>query len=169
MKSITFQIALKPISLNHSHEMKVIRGPRGRIARIMRGKTAKTKTFEILVRHQLGQIKSDLEQFSKGFDPTEGCIHMDAYFYINKDEFFTKPKSKKNPRVRVSRNSLDLSNCLKVVEDVIFNFIGIDDVSTCYINAQKIPTDGHPLMIFKLTKAPFPAISSFSADHLSHL
>lgn len=164
MKSITFQIPLKPISTNASHKIKF--APRGRV---FRGKKNETVAFERSMMAYMTVIRDAFKEFVKSYDRTQACIHVDAYFYVPIDDFFTKSKSKKNPRRHISRTSLDLDNCLKTAFDVMFRFMGIDDSNVAFINAQKIPTDGEWRMIFKLSIAPFPALNAFSADHLSHL
>lgn len=118
---------------------------------------------------QMNVNRGVFEEFVKAYDRTQACIHVDAYFYVPKDDFFTKAKSKKNPRSHISRTSLDLDNCLKTAFDVMFGWMGIDDSNVAFINAQKIPTTGDWSMIFKLSIAPFPQLNAFSADHLSHL
>lgn len=170
MKSVTFQVPMKPVSLNHSHEMRVSKwvNPKTGKRRIFRAKKKSTEDFEKMFEFYLRQLQTELKLFAEEFDPTKNAIHVDAYFYINKEEFFTKPKSIKNPRVEISRHSLDLDNCLKIAMDSIFGFLGIDDKHVTYINAQKIPCV-EDKMIFKLALCPFPSLGDFSADHLSNL
>ena len=123
MKPVTFQVPLKPVSLNHSHEMKVSRwrNPKTGKRRIFRAKKQSTEDFEKLFAYYLSLVRDELKQFVDAYDPTQFCIHLDAYFYIQKDEFFTKAKSKSNPRIEISRNSLDLDNCLKITIDTMLS------------------------------------------------
>lgn len=172
MTSITFQIPLKAVSVNQSHKMAISKwkNPKTGKQRIFRKKNDDYETFEKLAHYYLHKIKDELNIFVQSYDPTQKALNFEVFFYVPQDDYFTKAKSKKNPRIEISRNSLDLDNCLKVTIDTLFNLMGINDKNISDIHAKKIPTDSKThSMIIRMTYASFPVLNEIFADDLTNL
>lgn len=135
--------------------------------RIFRKKNDDYETFEKLAHYYLHQVKEELSIFVGGYNPTQKALNFEIYFYVPQEDYFTKPKSKSNPRVEVSKNSLDLDNCLKVTIDTLFNLMGINDKNIVDIHAKKIPTDKKThTMIIRMTYASFPILNELYSEDL---
>lgn len=64
-----------------------------------------------------------------------GNIHLYLDFYFETDQLYTKKRKLKK---------LDVSNRLKVVEDLLCEYLGIDDSEIMLIQGRKIETSGSP-------------------------
>lgn len=149
MNILSFQLHQKPLTLNHTH---IHRGGR-------RFKSSKTRLYEEQFNLELEETCGPLlDQFSSGFCKWTQAIKVEVYIYVNVDEFFTNPPSKKSAEIDISRRSLDLDNCLKNSLDLIFKRLRLDDKYIVEINAKKIPTMNKPSMIFILEKILFPRV-----------
>jgi Holliday junction resolvase RusA-like endonuclease len=130
MRELSFLLDIEPVSINNSHGFG-----RGR-----RFKLPKTKKFGIELKKQLDQYKEEFDEIYQSFYPHKHCIHTGIYFYVPKNKFYTKG-TKKEPS-KINRNSKDLDNCLKVLNDGVFKYIGIDDCNIVKIEAEKIAYKG---------------------------
>jgi len=127
MKEISIMLNnIEPVSVNHSHGF----------GKGFRYKLPKTKKFEIELNRELSNFKDELNDFCTSFNWFNHVVHCSYFIYIPEKIFFTKIKKQK----KVSRKSKDLDNMLKVMQDNIFKFIGIDDTFITRLEAEKIPT-----------------------------
>lgn len=110
---------LEPITLNNQ-----ARFAKGRVY-----KTKKTQQFISQVNLMMRQYKNDLNKFNKYYDENKHFLICDYYFY--------KPIMHKKDK-RVSKNSGDLSNLVKALEDAIFKHLHADDSAVCVLNVHKI-------------------------------
>lgn len=130
MREVSFLLTLEPVSVNSSH----------RFGRGFRYKAPKTNKFELELKNQLNEFKEELDEFNQSFITHKHCIHTSIFFYVPKNKFYTKG-TKKEPS-KINRNSKDLDNCLKVLQDGVFKFIGVDDCNITKIEAEKIAYPG---------------------------
>jgi len=149
MTSISFQIPMKPISVNASHRIVKFGKRASRI------KTEKAVLFEQEFSFHLSQYNELKSHIFDIYDPRKFSILVEAYFYINEKDFFTKPKKGLKT---VSQKSMDLDNMLKVSFDQIFRWMEIDDSQVTKIIAEKIPTNAEPTMVFRLSLVKFPEL-----------
>lgn len=149
MTSVSFQIPIKPISLNTSH--RIVR--RGK--RMMRIKTEATVLFEEEFSYHLSNYETLKSHIIDNYDPHIYSIQVEAFFYLNELEYFTKVK---NGKKTISKRSMDLDNMIKVGFDQIFKWLGIDDSQVTRIIAEKIPTNEQPTMVFRISLVRFPQL-----------
>lgn len=149
MNQIAFQIPLKPISLNLSH--RIVKFGK----RLVKIKTDETRQFEEEFSYYLSQYDSLKKEITLNYDPRKHSIELEAFFYLNDKDYFTKPKKGFKT---INKRSMDLDNMLKVSNDQIFKWIGIDDSQITKITTQKIPTNDEATMIFRISLIPFPEL-----------
>lgn len=116
---------LKPISLNsvYATDFKTKR----------RFKSKVYATFESEVKTILRlKYHKELLILSNKFDPT---LH-----YLKSDYRFYYPVLKKD-NSQISKHSIDTTNCLKPIEDIICKYIGIDDTFIIGGSFEKIHSD----------------------------
>lgn len=167
MTSITLQIPLRPVSINKSYRVsKKFIGRKKSVSSLK--KSDDLELFERLFHAYLLQLREQIGVFAKEYDPERYALNLEAFFYVPQGQYFTKPKSKAKPRVTISRDSLDLDNCLKATIDNLFRFMQIDDKNITAINAHKIPTDNEKhLMILRVMIVPFPSLNELYAADLA--
>lgn len=119
MDYIEFYVPTKPISQNHAKY------------RDFSKKTA-TRVYETFIDTFLRYNRKHAAMFADSFDKTEHFIEANYYFCNATERFFTKGGW-------VSRDSIDTDNCIKIIQDKVFNFIGIDDKIICKSTQFKMP------------------------------
>lgn len=149
MNQISFQIPLRPISLNKSH--RIVKFGK-RPARI---KTEEAKLFEEEFSYYLSQYEDLKPHLLSTYDERKHSIELEAFFYLNEDEYFTKPKKGFKT---INKRCMDLDNMLKVANDQIFKWIGIDDSQLTKLHSQKIPTNDQATMVFRISLIPIPEL-----------
>lgn len=149
MTSISFQIPMKPISVNASHRIVKFGKRASRI------KTEKAMIFERDFRAYLQEYLPLKDHILENYDPRMLSIQVEAFFYINESDFFTKPKKSFKT---VSQKSMDLDNMIKVSFDQIFKWIEIDDSQVTKIITEKIPTNAEATMVFRISLVKFPEL-----------
>jgi Holliday junction resolvase RusA-like endonuclease len=140
---------MKPISVNASHRIVKFGKRASRI------KTEKAVQFEQEFGYHLVQYNELKAHILDVYDPRMFSILVEAYFYMNEQDFFTKPKKGFKT---VSQKSMDLDNMLKVSFDQIFRWMEIDDSQVTKIIAEKIPTNSEPTMVFRISLVKFPEL-----------
>jgi hypothetical protein len=140
---------MKPISVNASHRIVKFGKRASRI------KTEKAILFEQEFAFHLLQYNELKGHIFDVYDPRMFSIQMEAFFYLNDKDFFTKPKKGFKT---VSQKSMDLDNMLKVSFDQIFRWMEIDDSQVTKIITEKIPTNAEPTMVFRLSLVKFPEL-----------
>lgn len=116
---------LKPISINavYATDFKTKR----------RFRSKKYGEFESSINSILKlAYKNDLIKINKTFDPTLHYLKMDYRFYY--------PVLKKD-NSQISKHSVDTTNCLKPLEDIICKYLGIDDSYVIGGSFEKIHSD----------------------------
>jgi Holliday junction resolvase RusA-like endonuclease len=145
MESISFQIPLGPMTLNHSH--RIVKFGK-RAARI---KTDDFSSWEKEFAYWLQEYSDLKTHFQAGYVEKKHSICLEMFVYLNDKKFFTKPKNKSDFS-RISKNSGDISNMIKTSEDQIFRWLGVDDSQVTRVIAEKIPTNSKdPTMVFRVS------------------
>lgn len=116
---------IKPISLNHAYISAA------KFNRVIRFPSKEYKQLESKINLILREYKNDINKLNKYFDPKKHCIHCSYRFYM--------PILKKDGTI--SMKSLDLSNCIKVIEDIIFKQFQFDDSQISFLSCEKIHSD----------------------------
>jgi Holliday junction resolvase RusA-like endonuclease len=115
---------MKPLSVN---QMKT--QARGKII-----KSAACKVFEFEFNHYLAEFSQQAILFVENFNEAEHSINVDYIFYLKRDEFF-------NQKDLLNKRCLDVDNAIKVVQDQVFRFLGVEDGLVTRITATKVPSD----------------------------
>lgn len=122
---------------------------------MMRIKTEGTNLFEEEFSYHLSGYDILKSHITDKYNPNIHGIQVEAYFYLNESEYFTKVK---NGKKTISKRSMDLDNMIKVGFDQIFKWLGIDDSQVTKIIAEKIPTNEQPTMVFRISLVKFPEL-----------
>lgn len=123
----------------------------------MRFKKKSTKDFEEefgLYLRKYNHLKISLLQI---YNERQFAIKIESFFYINSKTYFAEPKSVKLTKT-ISKKSLDLDNIQKVSNDLIFNWLGIDDSQIVNLCSEKIPTNDEGVMVFRISLCSFPEL-----------
>lgn len=117
-------IGVKPLSLNSAYktDFKTRR----------RCKSQGYYRLESKVNYELRKFKNELAKFNNYFDREKHYINAEYRFYM---PIITK-KDK-----RVSETSGDVSNIIKVIEDLVFKQLLADDSHIINLHASKIHSD----------------------------
>lgn len=126
MKSLSFQIYLKPISANHAY---------GRLRNGRSFKNKQFKDFENTIIQEISLHQKEISQFLRQYDPKKHFFSCNYQFLIPIGEFFSK-----SGQIRKRRNDID--NFIKHYQDTLFKVLGVDDSSILDIYAQKLPSNG---------------------------
>lgn len=157
MKQISFQIPLKPISLNTSH--RLVRFGK----RTVKIKTEATRLFEEEFCYYLSEYETLKLHLLDDYDKRRHSVEVEVYFYLNEKDYFTKPKKGFKT---ISEKSMDLDNMIKVANDQVFGWLGVDDSQMTKISAQKIPTNDQATMVFRISLIPIPELFVVQASEV---
>lgn len=133
MKTLIMQIPMKPLSVNSKFTVN-----RGYMV-----KTNSVKKFEKEVFCSLLPYRKDADEFLKYKIES---LETEIVIYIPDGEFFTKKGT-------VSLTCLDCSNAIKIVEDQVFNFLGLNDGLNVSISSEKRPWKGDEYMTLVTIKS----------------
>lgn len=157
MTSISFQVPLKPISLNHSHRLVKFGN------RISRIKTKEANQFEFEFTQHLKTFNDLKNEFVSKYRKDFHAVELECYFYVNEKDFFTHPKTGNKT---ISKKSMDVDNMIKVSNDQIFKWLGIDDSQVTKLYAEKIPTNDDYTMVFRISLIQFPELFLVSSHEV---
>jgi hypothetical protein len=130
MSSVLLQIPIKPLSVNG--KFTIARG-QNRIA-----KRWQVYAFEKTVRSYLHKRKEDLEAIRDALDKRLG-MRLEITIKIPKKDFYTKKGD-------IGQKCLDVSNALKILEDTIYDFMGVNDAFNVFVSCAKMPYDSEDYM-----------------------
>lgn len=107
--------------------------------------TAKAKAY----KQQVSEImnESGATTYLREFVEYHGTV--DLWIYVYKDNWYTK-----TGEPRPNKNAGDCSNRIKVLEDAIFNCIGIDDCHVFFSGVRKMPGGEAPKAVVVVRKTP---------------
>lgn len=147
MIDLVVQIPMKPISPNNAYKIVKFGKHASRV------KTDDTKMYERDFVAYLNQYAQSKDLFVSKHDERSHSIQVEAFYYLNSENYFTKPK--KGFR-SINKRSGDLDNMLKLSFDALFRWVGIDDSQVTKIITEKIPTNDIGTMVFRLTLVKHP-------------
>lgn len=95
-------------------------------------KTGKGLAFDEELNIHLKENAIALAQFGKSIDPSSNIVKLTIR--VGNPNFFIKDGS------RISKTAGDVDNYLKVMQDKIFGFIGVDDYVARHLDILDIPS-----------------------------
>lgn len=136
MQAVSFYIQIKPISYNQSHVV---------VGNVLRSSSANTRfknEASKLITPHMGQIKKYCMDYT-----AEKSIEIHYIFWVPEKELYTKQGN-------ISKRSLDIDNCVKSVNDVLFKRMSrhnsdIDDskITRMTLEKRKAPNDLYGITI----------------------
>lgn len=154
---------LKPVSLNHAYATRQGRGdPASKQPwknKLWRRKTAEAEMYQFLIREHLGYIDHFLyESKIESPNPTKGIGYsMQIVFFVPSKNLRIQDHSK--------FKRFDGSNCIKLIEDAVFEYLGLDDACNLDVSAYKrLSWDDrwHFTILLSMTHIQAYGYSSFS-------
>jgi predicted house-cleaning noncanonical NTP pyrophosphatase (MazG superfamily) len=143
------QIPIKPLSINA--KFTINRSSR----RII--KTTTANKFEKTVEKYLAKYAQEMSEFSESFNKETHALTLEVVLYIPKSEFFTKKGS-------VSSTCIDASNALKMLEDITYKLMGINDALNVRVSSEKRPVDSDTwTTLMVITKVLKPKLDPLDA------
>ncbi len=124
MKLQLFFDDIKPLSLNKAYA----NDPRTK----RRFNSKDYNQYQSAINNELRKYKNQINKFNNAYDESK-------YYIVSSYRFYLPIMVKSNDRI--SKNSLDTSNCIKVLEDIIFKQLIADDSAVVDINAMKIHSE----------------------------
>lgn len=124
MNQITFQLPIKPISINkkftlHKRSRFIIKSP-------------EAQSFEKKINLMLNDFEDLFNELRDNYKQDKHAISFDLEVFVPQHEFFTKKQT-------INQRCLDVTNAFKMLEDIIFKRIGIDDSQIVQASAGKFP------------------------------
>jgi hypothetical protein len=126
MDNIVLQFPLKPLSINKKSTIS----NRGRFMI----KTMEARRFEDAINKHLDKHAQELKFFRNNIRDHE-ALSLSITIYVPKSEYFTKKGT-------INLKCLDTSNSIKILEDIIYSRMDVNDGLNCKINAEKRPWSG---------------------------
>lgn len=126
---------LKPLSFNQAWRPITM----GKSTRMIKSK--EYRDFEIAVHEQMWKKLIDIKRFASDINSGNHYLKAEYTFYI---------KGVITKKGVISKRCIDVSNAVKVVEDCVFNQLGIDDALVVHLSATKVESDNNRICI-KLT------------------
>lgn len=119
--NLSLILPIKPLNLNHCYTISSLGG------KVRRFPSKEYKQYESLINDELRKYKSEINKFNKYYDETKHYLIAEYNFYY---PILTKKKT-------ISKRSIDLSNSIKALEDIIFKNFLIDDSQVCTLIVTK--------------------------------
>lgn len=123
---------LKPMSFNQAWRPFVM----GKSARMI--KSASYKDFEIKLHNILMPKIKTHKPFVDHVNSGNRYINAEYVFYI---------KGVITAKGTISKRCIDVSNAIKITEDVVFNHLGIDDGLVVNVSATKVESKSNKIVI----------------------
>jgi predicted house-cleaning noncanonical NTP pyrophosphatase (MazG superfamily) len=133
MNNLIMQIPIKPLSVNAKFTINRFN------RRIVKSTSA--NKFEKTVEKYLAKYAQEMSEFTESFNKETHALTLEIVLYIPKSEFFTKKGS-------VSSTCIDASNALKILEDITYKLMGINDALNIRVSSEKRPYDGESWVTF---------------------
>lgn len=116
-KNITLFFDFKPLTVNQAY------------ITLRNGRRCKSQAYNAFKKRVLsGLVKEDIEAFSKSFDASRHELYLDMIIYLS--GFSTKDGA-------ISKKGGDLMNFEKVITDILFPYMGLDDAFITSANLSK--------------------------------
>jgi Holliday junction resolvase RusA-like endonuclease len=152
-----FKVNLEPVTSNRSHY------------RFSKNLTERARKYREAFWSELnkGANLNALKRIRGEFDPNKHELRVKYVFHLVKDKFFTK-------KGMISARSPDLDNCIKLIQDFLFNKryakkhldklgfcnIEIDDRFITEINMKKVPTNEEPFIEIQVEIHPLKFVNN---------
>ena len=120
-------------------------------------KTGAGLAYEEELEYLLSCREKSLLSFGEEFDPSKNIVKLDLQIF--NPYFFRKADGHLNPK------SGDIDNSVKVLQDKIFKYAGIDDSSVKKLTVSDFPSDKSG-MIITLTFDKFPEFKEFPIEQI---
>jgi len=120
------QIPIKPLSVNSKFTINRYN------RRIVKSTSA--NRFEKEVEKYLVKYGKEIDLFTKGFDKSRSALTLEVVLYVPKKEYFTLKGA-------ISSTCIDASNALKMLEDIVYKRMGINDAFNIKVSSEKRPAD----------------------------
>lgn len=127
MNTLFIQVPIKPLSVNAKFTINKYK------RRIVKSNVA--NKFEKTVEGYLNQCMKEIDQFTAAFNPKKYGLTMDILMYIPEDQFFTKKGA-------ISSTCIDAGNAMKMLEDIIYKRMGLNDGLNLKVSSEKRPYTG---------------------------
>jgi len=143
------QIPIKPLSVNskftiNRHKRMIV-------------KSTSANRFEREVEKYLIKYRSEMDIFTKSFDKSKNALTLEVVLYVPKHEYFTLKGA-------VSSTCIDSSNALKMLEDIVYKRMGINDALNVKVSSEKRPADlDHWITLMVITKIDKPKVDPLDA------
>jgi Holliday junction resolvase RusA-like endonuclease len=118
---------IKPMTLNHAYTISARPG-----MGVRRFPSKEYKQLESKINLLIRKYKNDIAKFNKKYIPEKHYLCAEYRFYM---PILTKKEGK------VSQRSVDLSNSVKVIEDIIFKSLNADDCAVINLNVIKVHSE----------------------------
>jgi len=149
MNNLIMQIPLKPLSVNSKFTLHY------KSRRIIKSNSA--NRFEKEVASHLLRYSKNMAEFRDSFNPKTEALTLEVVLYVPREEFFTKDN-------RVSSTCIDAGNALKMLEDIIYKALGINDGLNVKVSSEKRPVARDEwLTLVMITKVEKPRICALDA------
>lgn len=143
MNNLILQIPVKPLSVNAKFTLH------HKSRRIIKSNSANkfTKVIEGHLLKYADNIKSFLSTVTRN-----DALTLELVMYVPKAEFYTKEG-------KISLTCIDASNALKMLEDIIYKKIGINDGLNVKVSSEKRPADRDEwLTLITITRIAKPKV-----------
>jgi hypothetical protein len=127
------QIPIKPLSVNAKFTINRFN------RRIVKSTSA--NRFEKEVDSYLCRYAKSMQEFLHKFDKSRHSLNLEVVLYVPKKEFFTV-------KGHVSSTCIDASNALKMLEDITYKRLGVNDALNTKVSSEKRPYDGESWVTF---------------------
>lgn len=126
---IKLYIPIKPLSDNRKHVPS-----RGRLI-----KTPEARKFQKDMEMYLSFKKADIGQFKAAYSPVM-CVSATYVYFIPRNKFYTKEG-------KISKTGGDATNFVKMTQDALFDYMGINDANVVNADVFKVPSDEYGMRI----------------------
>jgi len=127
------QIPIKPLSVNKKFTINRFN------RRIVKSTSA--NKFEKDLDSYLCKYARDMHDLLHKFDKSKHGLSLEVVLYVPKQEFFTA-------KGHISSTCIDASNALKMLEDITYKRLGINDAFNTKVISEKRPYDGESWVTF---------------------
>lgn len=142
MNSLIMQFPIKPLSVNSKFTQHF------KTKRMIKSTSA--HKFERVVNGLLVNYRKDIEFFTKAYNRRKYSLQLEVVMYVPEEEFFTKSGE-------VSLTCIDASNALKMLEDIIYKAMKLNDGVNVKVSSEKRPYLGKEwVTLVTVSEVPVP-------------
>jgi hypothetical protein len=154
MNILVMQMPIKPLSVNAKFEQH------WKTKRII--KSTRAHKFEKSVKAYLEDYREKMRSFSLNYSRAYCGLQLEVVMYVPEAEFFTKEGL-------ISATCIDAGNALKMLEDIIYKELGINDGMNLRVSSEKRPYEGSEwLTLITVQEVPIPKSCYLDNQLLKH-